>query len=136
MMTTTLFKNIDCLGVLVPDLDEALTFYREKLGHKLVWRTESAAGLALAAAGEMPELVLHSDPWPISAAIRVDSVPEALERFVSSGGSIVEPASDIPIGKLAVVSDPWGNRLVLLDATKGRLWTDDEGNVTGVRPTE
>ena len=35
------------------------------------------------------------------------------------------------IGKCAVVADPWGNTLVMLDMTKGRLTTDADGNVTG-----
>ena len=42
-----------------------------------------------------------------------------------------EPA-DIPIGRLAVVEDPFGNRLVLLDSTKGTYDTDESGAVTGV----
>ena len=44
---------------------------------------------------------------------------------------LVEPA-DIPIGRLAVVEDPFGNRLVLLDSTKGTYDTDESGAVTGV----
>jgi predicted enzyme related to lactoylglutathione lyase len=133
-MSTPLLTNVDCLGVHVPDLDEALTFYQDKLGHVLLWRNETSAGLAFGDGGQMPELVLHTDPWPIASAIKVESVPHALERFVSSGGSIVEPASDIPIGKLAVVSDPWDNHLVLLDSSKGQFATDDHHNVTGVSP--
>jgi len=133
-MSTPLFTNVDCLGVHVADLDEALTFYRDKLGHELLWRNDTSAGLAFAERGKMPELVLHTDPWPIAAAIKVESVPKALERFISSGGSLVESPSDIAIGKLAVVSDPWNNHLVLLDASKGQLQTDQEHNVTGVGP--
>jgi hypothetical protein len=30
------------------------------------------------------------------------------------------------------VKDPWGNELVLLDSSKGRLVTDEGGNVVGV----
>ena len=44
---------------------------------------------------------------------------------------LVEPA-DIPIGRLAVVEDPFGNRLVLLDSTKGAYDSDASGAVTGV----
>ncbi len=133
-MPTPLFTNVDCLGVHVSDLDKALTFYRDKLGHELLWRNETSAGLAFADSGKMPELVLHTDHWPIAAAIKVECVLKAIERFVSSGGSVVEPASEIAIGRLAVVSDPWNNHLVLLDASKGQLQTDHEHNVTGVGP--
>lgn len=131
-MTTPLFQNVDCFGVQVPDLDEALGFYEGSLGQRLLWRTPTSAGLAFADAGEMPELVLHTDAWPIATAIKVASVTEAVQRFVASGGTLVEPPSEIAIGWLAVVADPWRNHLVLLDAGKGRLRTDRQGNVVGV----
>jgi hypothetical protein len=35
------------------------------------------------------------------------------------------------MGTLAVVADPFGNPLVLLDLSKGTFVTDDDGNVTG-----
>lgn len=132
-MPEPLFRNVDCLGVQVPDVGVALEFYQQKLGHRLLWRTPTSAGLALADA-EIPELVLHTDVWPIATALKVDSVQAAVERFVACGGSVVEPPSEIPIGWLAVLADPWGNHLVVLDATKGRFQTDREGKVVGVGP--
>lgn len=131
-MPTPLFQNVDCLGVQVSDLDRALAFYRDELGHRLLWRTPTSAGLAFGDGGPMPELVLHMDVWPIAAALKVASVPEAIERFVAAGGRLVEPPAKIPIGLLAVVADPWNNHLVLLDASKGRLRMDSERNVVGV----
>jgi predicted enzyme related to lactoylglutathione lyase len=134
-MSKPLFTHVDCLGVHVPDLDEALAFYRDRLGHELLWRNESSAGLSFGKSGPIPELVLHIEPWAIATAIKVDSVDEAIERFVSAGGSLVEAASEIPIGRLAVVSDPWNNHLVILDASKGHYETDRDGNVLGVGHT-
>ena len=133
-MSTPLFQNVDCLGVRVSDIGEALAFYQGKLGQRLLWRTPTSAGLAFADAGEMPELVLHTEVWPIATAIKVASVSEAVERFVASGGSLVEPPTEIPIGFLAVVADPWGNHLVLLDSSKGQLRTDGGYHVVGVGP--
>jgi hypothetical protein len=51
--------------------------------------------------------------------------------FVEAGGSIVVPPFDIQIGRCVVVADPWGNRLVLLDMSKGPLMADARGNVVG-----
>ena len=130
-MPTPLFQNVDCLGVQVSDLDAALRFYRDRLGHRLLWRTSTSAGLAFGDGRPMPELVLHTDVWPIAAAVKVGSVLEAIERFVAAGGTVVEPPSDIRIGLLAVVADPWDNHLVLLDSSKGLLRTDADGNVIG-----
>jgi hypothetical protein len=39
---------------------------------------------------------------------------------------------DIPVGRVAVVADPFGNVLVLLDLSKGRYTTDDAGRVTSI----
>ena len=130
--TTPLFRNIDCLGVQVPDVGKALAFYQQQLGHRLLWRTETSAGLALRDADPIPELVLHTDVWPIATAIKVDAVPAAVERFVAAGGHVVDGPLEIPIGRLAVVADPWNNHLVLLDSSQGVYQTDAEGNVTGV----
>ncbi len=131
-MDAPLFQNVDCLGVEVPDLDEALVFYRDRLGHELVWRTETSAGLRFPGTNSVPELVLHTEHWPITTAIQVESVEKACAGFVSAGGRVVEASRDIPIGKLAVVADPWNNRLVILDSSKGLYRTDAEGRVTGV----
>jgi predicted enzyme related to lactoylglutathione lyase len=51
---------------------------------------------------------------------------------VAAGGRRVAGPSDIPVGRLAVVADPFGNDLVLVDLSKGRYTTDRRGDVTGV----
>ncbi len=135
-MAEPLFQNVDCFGVQVPDIDEALRFYQDELGQELLWRTPTSAGLAFSEAEPMPELVLHTDAWPIATALKVASVPDAVERFVAAGGTLVEPPTEIPIGRLAVVADPWSNHLVLLDASKGRLQTDADHQVVGVAVVE
>jgi hypothetical protein len=48
-----------------------------------------------------------------------------------AGGKIITPPFDIQIGRCAVVQDPWGNKFILLDISKGSLKTDAEGNVIG-----
>ena len=132
MKSNPLFQNVDCLGIQVPDIDEALAFYQDRLGQRLLWRTPTSAGLAFSDADPMPELVLHTDFWPTATAVKVACVAEAVERFLISGGTLVEAPSEIAIGRLAVVADPWNNHLVLLDSSKGRLQTDTAGNVVGV----
>jgi catechol 2,3-dioxygenase-like lactoylglutathione lyase family enzyme len=46
-VSTPLFQKIDCIRLRVDNLDEALAFYRDRLGHALVWRTERSVGLRL-----------------------------------------------------------------------------------------
>ncbi len=124
---SALFQKVDCLSLPVEDLDAALAFYRDQLGHELIWRTVEAAGLKLPR-GEA-ELVLHTDKRPFEADLMVDSVPIAVERFVQAGGQLVQGPFEIRIGRCAVLEDPWGNKIVILDSSKGLLKTDADGNV-------
>ena len=126
-----LFRKIDCLGLPVPDLDAAIAFYGS-LGHELLWRTPTGAGLRLPESDA--ELVLQTERPMQETDITVESVEQAVLTFTAAGGRVVVPPFDIPIGRCAVVADPWDNHLVLLDNTKGRFVTDEAGNVTAVEP--
>jgi adenosylhomocysteine nucleosidase len=124
-----LFTKLDCLSLSVPDLESGLAFYRDKLGHPLIWRTQQAAGLRMP--GSEAEIVLQTERPGQEVDITVASADEAAQRFVEAGGTVVVPPFDIQIGRATVVCDPWGNQLVLLDTSKGLLMTDEEGNVVG-----
>ena len=127
-----LIRKIDCVRFSVPDLDAGLAFYRGRLGHQLNWRTATAAGLRLPESDA--EIVLQTERPGLETDFLVDSADEAAQRFVDVGGSLVAGPFDIQIGRCAVVADPWGNVLVLLDLSKGRLVTDADGNVMGNEP--
>ena len=58
-----LFQKVDCVSLRVSDLDRALAFYQDALGHELVWRDSRAAGLRLPQSDA--ELVLHTDNRPM-----------------------------------------------------------------------
>ncbi|MCH8815994.1 MAG: VOC family protein [Chloroflexi bacterium] len=124
-----LIRQVDCIQIPVSDLDAGLAFYRDKLGHELIWRTDTAAGLRLPES--KAEIVLQTERPQLEPNLKVDSADEASQRFVMAGGSVVVPPFDVAIGRCVVVQDPFGNRLVLLDMTKGRFVTDEFGNVTG-----
>lgn len=126
-MSEPFIESVDCVSLPVRDLDEALAFYGDRLGHELIWRTPTAVGLRLP--NSEAELVLHTEDRPAEVDLKVASVPEALGRFVAAGGSIIEGPFEIAIGLCALVADPSGNRLMLLDTSKGLLDTDDQGNV-------
>ena len=126
-----LFEKVDCLSLPVPDLDAAVAFYSDDLGHEIIWRTGTAAGLRLPQSDA--ELVLHTDGRPIETDLKVASVPDAVERFTAAGGEILAGPFEIQIGLCAVVADPWGNVLVLLDTSKGLLEVDADKNVVGNR---
>ena len=104
-----------------------------------------ATGLGIACCGEarravgfaLPdtdaELVVHLHIGP-ETDVLVENVDDAFKLFLNAGGEAVERPFDIAIGRCARVRDPFGNVLVILDQSKGRLVTDADGRVTGVRP--
>jgi len=124
-----LFEKVDCIRLYVPDLESGLHFYRDKLGHRLVWRTQQAAGLRMP--GSEAEIVIQIEDERQEVDLTVHSADEAALRFEEAGGTLVVKPFDIQIGRCTVVCDPWGNQLVLLDTSKGLLTTDNEGNVIG-----
>jgi predicted enzyme related to lactoylglutathione lyase len=65
----------------------------------------------------------------------VSDADQATEAIRAAGGQVIAAPSDIAVGRLAVVADPFGNVLVLLDLSKGRYVTDATGRVTGVTPS-
>jgi lactoylglutathione lyase len=127
--STPLFQKIDCIRLHVADLDEALVFYRDRLGHELVWRSDHVVGLRLPDTDA--EIVLHTDGHGQDIDFKVESADAAAARFVAAGGTILIPPFEIQIGRCVVVADPWGNPLVLLDTSKGLLITDEAGNIIG-----
>jgi len=128
--TPPLIDKVDCIRLYVENVDTGLCFYRDRLGLSLIWRTEEAAGLRLPQ--DETEIVLHSEErTEPEIDLKVERADRAAKQFEQAGGKIIAPPFDIQIGRCAVVEDPWGNQLVLLDSTKGLLVTDDEGHVVG-----
>lgn len=128
-MTSPLLRKIDCVEFYVPDLDAGIKFYCDQLGLELYWRTPTAAGLRLPETDA--EIVLQTERQDRNVDMLVDAADEAVIRFEQAGGTILVPPFDIQVGRAAVVADPWGNRYVLLDLSKGLLKTDEQKNVIG-----
>jgi len=124
-----LLRKVDCVRLYVPDLEAGLAFYRDRLGHELIWRTETAAGLRLPETNT--ELVLQTEEQRQEVDFLVDSADKSATFIEQSGGKVIVPPFDIQIGRCVVVEDPWGNPLVLLDASKGLLKTDIDRKVVG-----
>jgi predicted enzyme related to lactoylglutathione lyase len=129
-----LIRKVDAVTVPVPDLDSGLRFYRDRLGHELLWRNDELGQAGLALPDTDTEIVL-STGLDLAPAWLVASADEAAADVVAAGGRMVAEPADIPVGRVAVVADPFGNPLVLVDLSKGRYVTDETGTVTGVSPS-
>ena len=74
--------KVDCVQIQVPDLEAGLAFYRDQLGHQLVWRTERAVGLRLPDTDA--EIVLQIERPGIEINLLVD-LSTRLWRIVDAG---------------------------------------------------
>ena len=126
-----ILRKVDAVTVRVPDIDAGIQFYVDVLGHRLKWRNDAIGQAGLELPDGDSEIVLtpehgYEPNW------LVESVDDAVEVFRSNGGQVIAEPFDIPVGRLGVVLDPFGNALVLLDLSKGTYTTDATGDVTGV----
>jgi len=125
-----LFKQVDCIELYVANLDEGIQYYRDSLGLKLLWRADTSVGLGMESS--VTEIVLQTDRRKMNVDFKVESVVDSVETVTKAGGKVIDGPFDIPIGKCAVIQDKWENQYVILDMTKGKYTTDEDGNVTGV----
>jgi predicted enzyme related to lactoylglutathione lyase len=111
-------KKIDAVLHRVGDIDEAIRFYVDVLGLRLGWRGESMAGLLFP--GNDSELVLHIDdslPNP-NISFQVEDVDDFVEDYREKGYNVLVEPFDIRCGMCAVLSDPYGNGIEVMDLTK------------------
>ncbi len=130
-MDTPLLRKVDAVTFPVPSLDAGIAFYVDRLGHSLRWRDDDVGAAAVALPESDTEIVLttrhaYEPNW------LVDSADAAAASVEAAGGRVLSPPVDIPVGRVAVVADPFENVLVLIDLSKGRYATDEHGTVTGV----
>jgi predicted enzyme related to lactoylglutathione lyase len=133
MSNLAVLRGVDAVTIPVPDLDQGLQFYRDQLGHELVWRNDAEGQVGLRLPESPAELVLSTN-LEYTVNWLVGSVTKAVETIVAAGGKVILEPTRIPVGQLAVVNDPFGNALVLLDLSAGRYVTDVDGRVVGVHP--
>jgi predicted enzyme related to lactoylglutathione lyase len=134
MTTQPVLRMVDAVTVPVPDLDQGIRFYGDRLGHELLWRDDDRGQAGLGLPESRTELVL-STGLDYAPNWLVTSVDEAVSAMVAAGGRVLSEPIPIPVGRLAVVNDPFGNTLILLDLSAGTYTTDDTGRVTGVTPS-
>jgi len=117
-----MLKKIDCVMIRVDDVKAAKAYYADVFGLQPVWWDDSSAGLVFPESDA--EIVVHSRadiPSKIEVYYLVENVVDAVQSFVSKRCRTVVEPFDIAIGKCAVIEDPFGVELCILDMTKGPL---------------
>lgn len=116
-MTITM-KNV---VVFVRDLAVAKKFYVEQLGLPLVQETQMmleffpGAGAKLGVAMAMHEAAMPLVGRHTGITLQVPQLVELYQKLTAAGVSFPEPLEASPWGKMAVVADPDGNQLALVD---------------------
>ena len=110
------FRKIDCVMVRVPDLAVATEFYTRSFGLRRLWADATSVGLGMAETDA--EVVLHTMDLAADESVYylVDDVDAAAGQYT---GTIRTAPFDIAIGRCAVLEDPFGNAVGILDMTKG-----------------
>lgn len=111
-------KNI---VVFVTDLTKAKQFYVDLLGLPVAGQSEmlvelfpgapTTLGLSLALHEEARKLVGRHT----GLTLKVEKIEEVCEKLQGANAQFVEPLESSPWGKMAVIADPDGNQLALVD---------------------
>ncbi len=114
-----ILRKIDCVMLRVDDLEKAAQYYSDAFGLKRLWQDGDSVGMGMPETDA--EIVLHTTDIPkdVSVHYLVDNVVTAVDELRQKGCTIRVEPFDIVIGKCAVLIDPFGNVLAILDMTKG-----------------
>lgn len=111
--------KIDSIMFRVTDLDASAAFYSAVLGLRQVWRDDGHQMIGFVFPESDSEIVIHTNPDIPNPdfSFLVNDV-EAFVRTVRDADHtvLVEPF-DVRTGKLAVLSDPDGNAISIIDLT-------------------
>jgi predicted enzyme related to lactoylglutathione lyase len=115
-----MLRKIDCVMIYVDDLEAARRYYVDVFGLRPLWQDETAVGLGFVETDA--EIVLHQDagiPSKVEVHYLVDDVIQAASFLQEKGCTILVEPFDIPIGKCAVIRDPFATTLCILDMSRG-----------------
>jgi len=116
-----MFKKIDCVMIRVDDVAAAEKFYSEVFGLKPLWREARSVGMGLAETDA--EIVLHNNadiPNKVEVHYLVDDVVMAVKTYAGKGCRVLVQPFEVLIGRCAVIQDPFGTTICLLDQTSGK----------------
>jgi predicted enzyme related to lactoylglutathione lyase len=113
----TVLRKIDCVMLRVADLDAAAAFYGRVFGLRPLWRDATSIGMGLPETDA--EIVLHTTAGLPEVHYLVDDVRAAVATYRAVGCRVRVEPFEIAIGWCAVLEDPDGNAVAVLDMTTG-----------------
>lgn len=102
---------------LVDDIHEAANFYETVMGLRRGWTDDENKMIGLLFPGNDTELVLHMNknlPNP-NVSFQVENVMDFVSKYKTKGYKVLLEPFDIRCGKCAIIQDPYGNGLEVMD---------------------
>ena len=106
--------------VRVADLNAAARFYEDVFALRPLWSDASSVGLGMPETDA--EIVVHTTDLASEFGVHyvVDDVRAAVAAYQDRGVTVRQPPFEIEVGWCAVLADPDGNPICILDLSKGR----------------
>jgi len=113
-------RKIDSLMMRVTDLEFSARFYEEVMGLKRAWTDTENQMIGFLFPGNDSELVIHTDPKLSSPSysFSVEDVVKFCRRFREQGYTVLMEPFEVRCGMYAVLADPDGNRINIIDLKK------------------
>ena len=122
-----MLSKVACIMIYVDDLTESVNFYADVFGLKPVWQDQNKGQAGLLFPASDTEIVLHTDPnipGQVEVYYQVEDVSAALTKYVDQGCTVLAEPFDMRMGRGAVLRDPFGVRLCILDMSKAVAQTN------------
>jgi lactoylglutathione lyase len=113
-------RKIDNVMYRVNDLEEAANFYEGVLGLKRLWTDLEAGQIGYVFPDGDSEIVIHNDPDIPNPdfSFLVDDVAAFCADFKRQGHAVVKEPFEVRCGWFAVLEDPDGNLISIVDLTR------------------
>ena len=112
--------KIDSVMLYVSNLEKADKFYENVLGLKRVWTDKKQKMIGFIFPESAYEIVIHQDPGLPNPyfSFNVKDVDEFCDEYQKKGYIVVQKPFEVRCGKFAVLEDPDGNKLPIIDLSK------------------
>jgi len=112
--------KVDSIMFFVSNLERAAKFYEEALGLKRIWTDGEQGMIGFRLNEGDSEIVIHNDRnlQNPSFSFLVENVEKFYTDFLEKGHSVVKEPFEVRCGKYAILADPDGNELPIIDLTK------------------
>jgi predicted enzyme related to lactoylglutathione lyase len=113
-------RKIDSVMVRVKDLKSSARFYEGVMGLRRAWTDTDKQMVGFLFPGNDSELVIYTGPKldSPSYSFSVEDVVEFCRRYRERGYTVLMEPFEVRCGMYAVLADPDGNRINIIDLSK------------------